>query len=51
MDRVERTIDLREPSQALRSRGIAAMIERTMVVRGPAGATRLDAFTYAQEPQ
>jgi hypothetical protein len=48
---VERRPDHDEPSQALRWRGITAMIERTMDIYGPARAARLDAFTYAQEPQ
>ncbi len=43
--------DRDEPSQALRCRGRAAMIERTMDVYGSAGAARPDASTYAQEPQ
>ncbi len=43
--------DRAELSQALRCRGRAAMIERTMDVYGSAGAARLDASTYAQEPQ
>ena len=47
----ERRPDLDENSQALRCRGRAAMIERTMDVCGPADAARLDASTYAQEPQ
>jgi hypothetical protein len=46
-----RQTDLDENGQALRCRGRAAMIERTMDVYGSAEAARLDASTYAQEPQ
>jgi hypothetical protein len=51
MARIERRPDRAKKIQALRSRGIAAMIGRTMDLCGSAGAARLDAFTYAQEPQ
>ncbi len=47
----EGCLDLDQSSQALRCRGRAAMIERTMDVYGLAEAARLDASTYAQEPQ
>jgi hypothetical protein len=46
-----RRVGLDHNSQALRSRGRAAMIERTMDVYGSAEAAQLDASTYAQEPQ